>query len=166
MILGLSLATFTAVHIVLSLVAIASGCALVFGLLTARPLPVWTAIFLSTAALTCLAGFMFPFHGMTLSIEMGIPALVALLMAAIDRYSRIFSGVWRHSYVLSVMIALYCLVVVLVAQLFQHFLPPTARAPWRPGMLLPLAQFAVFVVFAVVTRLALKKFHAAPARLN
>jgi hypothetical protein len=162
MILGLGLATFTAVHVVLSLLAIASGCVVVFGLLTARGLPFWTALFLATAALACLSGFLFPFHGMTLSIEMGVPALVVLLLAAIDRYTRIFTGVWRHSYVLCVMIALYCLVVVLVAELFERYFFPTARAPWRPGMLLPLAQLAVFILCVAVTRLALKRFRAVP----
>jgi hypothetical protein len=166
MILGLSLAAFTAVHVVLSLAAIATGCIVVFGLLTDRPLPFWTALFLATAALACLTGFLFPFHGMTLSIEMGVPTITVLLLAAIDRYTRIFTGVWRHSYVLSVMTALYFNVFVLVVQLFNRFLMPTARKPWRPGMFLPLAQLAVFILFAVVTRLALKKFRAAPPRLN
>ncbi|MDR3751540.1 MAG: hypothetical protein P4K94_08655, partial [Terracidiphilus sp.] len=154
MILGLSTAAFTVVHVVLSLLAIASGFVVVFGLLTARRLPFFTALFLATAALTSLTGFLFPFHGMTLSIEMGIPAITVLLLAAIDRYTGIFSGIWRHTYVLCVMIALYCLVVVLVAQLFDRFLPPTARAPWHPGWLLTLAQLVVFAAFAAVTRLA------------
>jgi len=166
MILGLSTAAFTAVHVVLCLLAVASGIVVVFGLLTARRLPFFTALFLATAALACLSGFLFPFHGMTLSIEMGVPALVVLLLAALDRYTRIFYGVWRHTYVLSVMIALYCIVVVLVAQLFEQFLPPTAREPWHPGWLLTLAQLAVFAAFAVVTRLALKKFRAAPVHLD
>ena len=166
MILGLSTAAFTAVHVVLSLLAIASGFVVVFGLLTARRLPFFTALFLATAALTCLTSFLFPFHGMTLSIEMGIPAITVLLLAAIDRYTGIFSGVWRHTYVVCVMVALYCIVVVLVAQLFAQFLPPTARVPWRPGMFLPLAQLAVFVAFVAVTRLALKRFRAAPPRMN
>jgi len=166
MILGLSTAAFTAVHVVLSLLAVASGFIVVFGLLTARRLPFFTALFLASAALTCLTGFLFPFHGMTLSIEMGVPAITVLLLAAIDRYTGIFSGVWRHTYVVCVMVALYCIAVVLVAQLFEQFLPPTAREPWHPGWLLTLAQLAVFVAFAVVTRIALKRFRAAPARLN
>ena len=166
MILGLSTAAFTAVHVVLSLLAIASGFVVVFGLLTARRLPFFTALFLATATLTCLTGFLFPFHGMTLSIEMGIPAITVLLLAAIDRYTGIFSGVWRHTYVVCVMVALYCIVVVLVAQLFAQFLAPTARVPWRPGMFLPLAQLAVFVAFVAVTRLALKRFRAVPSRMD
>jgi len=162
MILGLSLTAFTVVHFVLSLAAIGTGCVVVFGLFTARPLPLWTALFLSSATLTCLTGFMFPFHGMTLSIEMGIPAITVVFLAAIDRYTYIFSGVWRHSYVLCIMIALYCIVFVLVAQIFDSFLQPTARKPWWPGIFLPLAQLAVFVLFAVITRLALKRFRAVP----
>jgi hypothetical protein len=163
MILGMSTATFSLIHGFLSLVGIGSGVVLVFGLLTARRLPFWTALFLATTALAILTGFLFPFHGMTLTIEMGIPALAVLALAAIDRYTGIFAGMWRHTYVVCVMIALYCSVVVLVAQLFAQFLAPTAREPDRPGLLLYFAQLAVFAVFAVVTRLALKRFHSTPS---
>jgi hypothetical protein len=164
MIPGLSAATFTLVHVILRLVAIGSGVVVVFGLLTARRLPFCTALFLAATVLTSLTGFLFPFHGMTLSIEMGIPALAVLLLAAIGRYSRKLAGAWRHTYVVSVMIALYCNVVVLVAQIFARFLAPTTRAPQRPGLLLELAQLAVFAAFAAATHLALKRFRSTAAR--
>jgi len=112
MILGIGAAAFTVVHVVLSLVAIGSGFVVVFGLFTARRLPAWTAIFLATTALANLTGFLFPFHGMTLSIEMGVPAITVLLLAAIDRYTGIFSGVWRHTYVVCVMVTISNLLVV------------------------------------------------------
>ena len=162
MILGLSTATFTLMQAILSLVGIGAGFVVVFGLLTARPLPVWNALFLSTTALATLAGFLFPFHGMTLSIEMGIPILAVLALAAVDRYTAIFAGMWRHTYVVSVMIALYCSVFVLIAQMFERFLAPTARAPWKYGRLFKMAELAVFVAFAVVTYFALKRFQSRP----
>jgi hypothetical protein len=164
MILGLSPATFTLLHVILSLVGIGSGVILAFGLLTARRLPFWTALFIAATALTSLTGFLFPFHGMTVSLEMEIPTLAVLMLAAVGLYGRKLAGAWRDTYVVSAMIALYFSVFVLVEQLFARFLPPTTRAPSRPGFLLELTQFAVFVVFVVVTRLAQKRFRPAPGR--
>jgi len=160
MILGIGTATFTLVHVILNLLGIASGLVVVLGILTARRLPVWTAIFLITTALACLTGFLFPFHGMTLSIEMGIPTLAVVMLAAIDRYTGLFAGMWRHTYVASVMIALYCQVFVLVAQVFQRYLAPNARTPWEYGRLFKLAELVVFAVFAAATYFALKRFHS------
>ena len=162
MIFGMSTATFALVHVILSLTGIGSGFVVVFGLLTSRRLPIWTALFLAATALATLSGFLFPFHGMTLSIEMGIPTLAVLMLAVFDRYTALFAGMWRHTYVVCVMIALYCSVFVLVAQIFARFLAPTARTPWEYGRLFKLAELGVFAVFAAVTYFALKRFHSRP----
>lgn len=60
MILGMSTATFTALHVVISLVAIASGLVVMYGFLHANRLNRWTQFFLATTALTSLTGFLFP----------------------------------------------------------------------------------------------------------
>ena len=62
MILGLSVSTFTLVHVVISLIAIASGIIVMFGMLGSRPMPGLTAIFLVFTILTSITGFMFPFE--------------------------------------------------------------------------------------------------------
>jgi prepilin signal peptidase PulO-like enzyme (type II secretory pathway) len=159
MIPGIDAATFTLAHVTLSLASIGAGFAVVFGLLTARRLPFWTALFFTAATLTCLTGFLFPFRGMTLSLEMEIPTLAFLMVAAVGRYRRDLAGAWRPTYVVCVMAALYFSVVVVVEQIFEWLLPPTARAPQRPGLPLTLTQVAVFAIFALVTPLALKRFH-------
>jgi len=69
---------------------------------------------------------------------------------------------WRHTYVVSVMIALYFSVFILVAQIFAKFLAPNARTPWEYGRLFNLAELAVFAAFAVATYFALKRFHSRP----
>lgn len=160
MILGIDAATFTLAHVVLSLVGIGAGFAVVFGLLTARRLPFWTALFFAAATLACLTGFLFPFRGMTLSLEMEIPTLAFLMVAAVGRYRRDLAGAWRPTYVVCIMTALYFSVFVLVEQSFERLLPPTTRAPQRPGLPLQLTQLAVFAVFAVTTHLALKRFRS------
>ena len=47
MIIGLSLHNFTLLHVAITLVAIASGLIVLFGMLGAHRLPGWTALFLS-----------------------------------------------------------------------------------------------------------------------
>ena len=57
MILGLSLATFTVVHVLISLIAIASGLVVLAGMFGAHRLGGWTALFLVFTLLTNLTGF-------------------------------------------------------------------------------------------------------------
>jgi len=60
MILGMSVATFTTVHVILSLIGIASGIVVLFGMLGAKRLGCLTAIFLPTTLLTSITGCLFP----------------------------------------------------------------------------------------------------------
>src|SRR3954470_21302722 len=46
MVLGLSLPAFTLVHVIISLIGIAAGLVVMFGLLGSKPMPGLTAIFL------------------------------------------------------------------------------------------------------------------------
>jgi hypothetical protein len=52
MILGMSLSTYTLVHVLLSLVGIGVGLVAMFGLLAAKRLDRWTALFLITTVAT------------------------------------------------------------------------------------------------------------------
>ena len=52
MMLGMSLSTFTLVHVILSLVGICSGIVVVYGLLTGNRMDGWTALFLVSTAAT------------------------------------------------------------------------------------------------------------------
>jgi hypothetical protein len=60
-ILGMTTATFTALHVLISLVGIASGLVVMYGLLTANRLERWTTLFLVSTAATNITGFLFPF---------------------------------------------------------------------------------------------------------
>lgn len=61
MILGMSLQTFTLVHVLISLAGIVSGFVVMYGLLTNKREDGWTAVFLITTVLASLTGFLFPF---------------------------------------------------------------------------------------------------------
>src|ERR1700731_1513510 len=76
MILGMPTATYTLVHILISLVGIGSGFLVMFGLLTARRFDGATALFLATTVLTSVTGFGFPFDHLLPSHVVGIISLV------------------------------------------------------------------------------------------
>jgi|HubBroStandDraft_5_1064220.scaffolds.fasta_scaffold83635_2 hypothetical protein len=87
MILGMTLSTFTLVHVLISLAGIGSGFIVVYGLLTGRRLDSWTAIFLATTVLTSATGFLFPVDHLLPSHVVGIISLVALAIAILARYA-------------------------------------------------------------------------------
>jgi hypothetical protein len=156
MILGMT--TYTFVHVAISLVGIFSGLIVMFGLLAAKRLDGWTALFLVTTVATSLTGFGFPFVKLLPSHIVGVISLVALAIAILARYALHLSGAWRAIYVVTAMIALYLNVFVLVVQLFLkvpalHAMAPTGSEP--PFL---VAQVTVLVLFIVLTVLAVKKF--------
>ena len=73
-----ALPAFTALHVAISLAAIASGFVVLFGLIAGKRLDRWTAGFLATTVLTSVTGFGFPIRGMTPGIAFGIISLVVL----------------------------------------------------------------------------------------
>ena len=75
MVLGMSLATFTLLHVVISLIGIATGFVVVYGMLNASRLATWTAVFLATTVLTSVTGFLFPFEQLLPSHIFGIISL-------------------------------------------------------------------------------------------
>src|ERR1035438_10238689 len=86
MTLGMSLATFTLVHVIISLIGIGSGLAVVYGFLTGKRYDSMTAIFLLTTVLTNVSGFGFPFDHLLPSHKVGIISLVLLAIAILARY--------------------------------------------------------------------------------
>jgi hypothetical protein len=162
MALGMSLSTFTLVHVLISLVGIGSGFLVLYGMFLAKRFDGATAIFLVTTILTSVTGFLFPFVHLLPSHILGAISLVALAVAIIARYARHMAGAWRSIYVVSAVLALYLNVFVLVAQIFMkvpvaHALAPTQSEP--PFLVVQLIVMAIFVVLGVF---AVKKFRLEP----
>lgn len=162
MVLGMSLATYTAIHVIISLTGIASGLVVLYGLLKSERLDGWTGLFLTTTVLTSVTGFGFPFTGVTPAINLGIISLVVLAVAIVARYPMHMSGAWRKTYVISACIALYLNVFVLVVQSFERVPALKAAAPMQKEAPFAAAQLTVLVVFAVLTYLAAKRFRVEP----
>jgi hypothetical protein len=132
MILGMSLSAFTTLHVVISLIAIASGIIVMFGLLGSNRMPGLTAIFLLFTILTSATGFLFPFEKLLPSHMVGILSLVLLAIACLALYVMKLSGAWRWIYVLTALASLYFNVFVLVIQSFLKVPALTALAPGNP----------------------------------
>jgi hypothetical protein len=153
----LSLETLTLMHVLISLVAIASGIVVMYGFLTNQRLDRWTVVFLSTTALTSLTGFLFPFTGVTPAIKLGIISLVVLALAIAAHY--LFA--WRKTYVIAACAALYFNVFVLVVQSFEKVPSLRAIAPTQKEPPFAVAQIAVLILFIVLTTFSVRRFRTA-----
>jgi hypothetical protein len=165
MVFGLSLATFTLLHVLISLVGIIAGLIAMVGLLKSNLLSGWTALFLLTTILTSVTGFFFPVEKLLPSHVIGILSLVLLAIACFALYGQKLAGPWRWIYILTAMISLYLNVFVLVIQSFLKIAPLHALAPSVPPSEPPFAvvQGIVLVFFIVVIVAAVKKFRPAPS---
>ena len=165
MIWGMTTSTFTALHVVISLIGIATGLIVLYGLLTAKRLDGLTAIFLLTTVLTSVTGFGFPFEHLLPSHKVGIISLVLLAIAILARYALHLAGAWRWIYVVSATMALYLNCFVLVVQSFEKVPALRAMAPTQSEPPFLVAQVIVLVVFIVLGVFAVKKFHPDPGRV-
>ena len=151
MILGLSVAAFTKLHTLISLIGIATGLVFLIALLRGRWLGTWNLWFLVFTILTSVTGF--PFLLVQPKIGpphiVGVISLVDLAIALIARYRFRRAGIWRPIYTITAVFALYLNCFVLVVQLFQKipFLHPLAPTGSEPPF--AIAQGLVLIVFLI-----------------
>jgi len=164
MILGMSLSTFTTLHVIISLIAIVAGIIVMFGMLGSNRMPGLSAIFLLFTILTSATGFLFPFNGVTPGIIIGALSLLLLVVACIALYGTKLSGAWRWIYVLTALISLYFNVFVLVIQSFLKIPALTAIAPGNPpsGPVFAVVQGVVLVLFVLFIIGAVRRFRPMP----
>jgi hypothetical protein len=158
MILGMSVGAFTVLHVVITLVAIGSGLIVVGGMFAAHRLPVTTALFLFTTALTSVTGFLFPIHGFTPALGVGIVACVILAIALFALYKENLVGAWRWIYVFTAVASLYLNVFVLVVQSFVKVSALNALAPTQSEPPFAITQAAVLAIFILIALIAVVKF--------
>jgi hypothetical protein len=162
MILGLSVAAYTTLHVIISVVAILSGLIVVLAMDGNRRLDGLTAIFLVTTVLTSLGGFLFHSKMIGPPHILGVISLIDLAIALWALYVGKLAGVWRPTYAVTATIALYLNFFVLVVQAFDkvpalHALAPTGKEPPFAA-----AQGVVLIAFIVVGVLAVRRYRPAP----
>ena len=167
MILGMSISAFTTVHVVISLIGIFSGVVVLWGMLGAKRVDGWTALFLVTTILTSVTGFLFPSAGFTPAQAVGIVSLVVLAAVVFALYVFHLAAAWRWIYVIGAVLALYLNCFVAVVQAFQklaflHALAPTQSEP--PFLVAQLVMLAIFIVLGFMAARTFYPQTKAPAR--
>ncbi len=153
-----ALPAFTIVHVAISLVAIASGFVVLFGMIGNKRLDGWTAFFLGTTVATSVTGFGFPIKAMTPGIVFAIISLVLLAVVIYSRYSAHLVGIWRGVFVVGAVFAFYLNFVVLIVQSFQKVPALRALAPTQSEAPFLAVQVVSLGAFLILGTLAVMKF--------
>ncbi|MGA0601187.1 hypothetical protein ACO2Q3_10845 [Caulobacter sp. KR2-114] len=161
MILGLSVATFTLVHVLISLVGIGAGLVALVAMIAGKDLGGWTATFLATTVATSATGFLFHSKAIGPPHIVGAISLVVLLVALVALYGRHLAGRWRLAYVVTAVLALYFNCFVGVVQAFQKIAFLNALAPKGTEPPFAIAQGLLLVAAIAAGWLAVRNFHPA-----
>jgi hypothetical protein len=158
-----AVATLTFVHVVISLVGLAAGFVVLWGLLTRQRLDRWTALFLATTIATSLTGFLFPVDHVTAGHILGVISLVLLAIAVAARYGWQLVGGWRPAYVASAVAAQYLNFFVLVVQLFLKVPALKSLAPTQTEPAFALTQLVTLAAFVALGVAAVRRFRGRTA---
>lgn len=150
--------TMVGFHTVISLVALLAGAVVVLGMAGNADMPAVSALFLVTAVVTSVTGFLLPADRVLPSHIFGVVSLVALAAAIAARYAFSFRGGWRVTYALCVVLATWLDAFVAVFQTFLKVPSITALAPTQSEPPFAIAQGVTLLVFIVLAVLAARRF--------
>ena len=148
MVLGLSLAAFTQLHVAISLVAIAAGIVFFAGAVAGRWPARTNVVFLFFTVLTSVTGFLFPPKPIGPPFIFGVVSLVVLAIALYALYGRKLAGGWRRVFLVTALFAQWLNMVVLVVQSYQKIPGLNALAPTGTEPPFLLTQGAVLIAVA------------------
>jgi hypothetical protein len=159
MILGMSVETFTFIHVVISLVGIMTGLIVVALMLASAPIAGWNAFFLISTILTSVTGFfVFPLKGFTPAQGFGILSLVVLAVALVAVYGKKLAGPWRTIYVGTAVFALYLNCFVAVVQSFDKFPYLKMLAPKGSEPAFAVSQGIVLILIIILGIAAVRRY--------
>ena len=153
---------FTLFHVAISLIAIASGLIVAYGLLTANRMRGMTLLFLVTTIATSVTGFFFHRDQVLPSQIVGGISLVLLAVTCGALYVYDLRRAWRAVYAAGAVTCLYLNVFVLVVQSFMKVPALHALAPTQSELPFAATQISVLCVFIGTTVQAVRMFR--PAR--
>jgi hypothetical protein len=150
--------TLTGIHTIVSLISLALGLGVIVELTGGRAGRIVTTLFLATALFTSVTGFLFPIHGPTPALIVGVVALIvlALVFAAQARG-------WRRTYAASLVLSVYFLAFVTIAQSFAKIPALKALAPTQTEPPFAAAQGVLLIAFIAVGFLATRAYGRGPA---
>ena len=151
--------TFVVIHTLISLAGIVTGLIVLAGMLKGQRLTPLTDIFLGFTLATSVTGFLFPFHGVTPAIVVGIISCAILAVACLSLYRLKLKGLARPAYVVTAIAALWFNCFVLVVQSFLKIPALHALAPKGNEPPFGIVQLLVLAGFVYAGFLAFKRFH-------
>jgi len=154
---------FTLFHVVISFIGIVSGLLVLGGLLSANRMPVLTAVFLFTTALTSITGYFFHHDHVTPAQIVGALSLVLLAIASAGYYVFGLRGIWRIAYAGTAVASLYLNLFVLVVQAFLKVPQFHALAPKGSEPPFAITQGIVLLMFILLGLVAVRRFRPADA---
>ncbi len=110
-----------------------------------------------------MTGFLLPFDRFIDSHYLGAASLVAFALVLTARYGFGLAGAWRWIYAVGLVICLWFLFVVLIAQFFKKVPALTAAAPTQSEPPFLVAQLVALAIFAWLAVAAARKFRPAAA---
>lgn len=156
MILGMTPLTF--VHVLLSLIGIATGFIVIFQMIGRKQLGGLNTTFLATTILTSVTGYFFPITKVTPGIIIGAISLVVLAIALFALYTKKLTGGWRTVYVVTAVLAQFFNVLVLIVQSFMKIPALHAMAPTGEESIVKITQLCALVLCIVLGVVAGKNF--------
>jgi hypothetical protein len=146
------LKTLTFVHTAVSLLDLAVGLIVLYGLSEGRRLKPWMGLFIGGAWFTSLSGFLFPIAGPTPALIVGVVAILVLILvfaAQTKGWRRIFAG--------GIVVSVYFQAFVTVAQSFAKIPALKALAPTQTEPPFAIAQLVVLIAFVLAGVVSVKK---------
>jgi len=159
-ILGMSLAAFTTLHVVLSLIGLGAGLVVAGGMIASRLLPGITVLFLSSTLLANLTGLMFPSARLALGHQLGLVSVLVLLPTAAALCLHRLAGAWRWIYTTGALGVLWLNGVIAV---FQAFAKLAVLRPVAQPEIIYATQLVLSLVFAGLAVLAVRRFRPCSA---
>ena len=138
---------FTLIHVLISILGIATGFVVIGGMLGGKVRPPATCVFLAATIATSFTGFFFPFKGVTPAFIFGVLSLVVLSLAMFSLIVKQVRGGWRKTYIITALTAQFLNTFVLIAQLFQKVPALKALAPTQSEPPFGISQIFLLLGF-------------------
>lgn len=116
MIIGMSVAMFTLLHVLISLIGIVAGAAALGEMIAGRRLALWNTVFPVATAATSVTGFFFHSASFGPPHVIGVASIAILCIALFALKVRHLAGIWRPVYAVAATVALYLNAFVGVVQ--------------------------------------------------
>lgn len=155
---------FIVLHAGISLIGIVTGLIALPAMASGHWVPRTQAVFLVTTLLTSLTGFLFPFHGFTPAIGVGVASTLDLIVAFVALIALDRAGWAWIAYAVSATVALWLNLFVLVVQAFQKVPALNAFAPAGTEPPFLIAQALLLIAMLVLGAAILRRSQARDAR--